>query len=861
METYMKNKMNWLVAVCFFSIPALTIQAGALVSLSELVKPGGVEIPTIVNVLGPEEPDDVNNVKEIFRTVNSILNEADVQFNIKWIKTGVTDIGDGDRKLSEDEFDGILLRSVFELGGLPRVENDSNDTDAGSNRENGPRGIGKGIMFNIADNVWVEKPEITFWYNQSYPVAFLESSLPPQHLGHIVPQQFGFAVGLSPSTDPSNFMHPDGQGTEITDEQKSSILELARQIGYVRSPLAEGYSQDIQADLRLRWSGALFEPESFLLRGDYRDDVKIEDLGGSQIGSSGVDLEAFIAKISRGESDVERALILKYYLANTDLPENLYFDTYLRIPSDLNCNDGNEDFIDSPWDFFDAAIGVGLTSSGSYVGINNYLDTGDFHQLIGIQPEVSTDLGRTKVKITAPFSRLEPYLPANILEYLNNGRGVELHVTSNSVILDSQGGIRFEDDYIGNLKFTEKPKQVPKITAQYSFSDIDTSALSIGWDTSTWILDDDPNEANNKDIREMLYHPPSGMPAGQGIFSLVNFNTDSNNDSFNAANGFSNNSYPGIDLSGFTNLKLLSEARALMYIPTGLHIFGLQGEASGIFNIGPVNVGSLFHYSRDWQTGFDNGSNCGPVNGSPSFKDDHDGNHLNVLKSGDAVFEVKDPGLFLVTARWLSEINTESSSDPNDPNGISHASLELTHLFRDGMKTLLGDVSNGSFTAYVPPADIITPDVPDEPDMPDETDGFFEGFESGIIDPSNRMFSGNNSWFASTAQAQSGNYSAQAGPIGNNERSTISFSRDYANAGEISFWLKVSSENNFDLLRFSINGEVLGEWSGELDWEQVVFQTRQGSNNFEWTYKKDSNSSRGEDTAWIDDITIALPLV
>ena len=111
-------------------------------------------------------------------------------------------------------------------------------------------------------------------------------------------------------------------------------------------------------------------------------------------------------------------------------------------------------------------------------------------------------------------------------------------------------------------------------------------------------------------------------------------------------------------------------------------------------------------------------------------------------------------------------------------------------------------------------------------------------------------------WFANMVQANSGSYSAQAGPIGDNGSTTLSFFGEFAAGGEISFWRKVSSEEGFDFLRFSINGEVLEEWSGEQDWEQVFFPARHGSNTFEWIFIKDSSSDSGEDTVWIDDILL-----
>ena len=45
-------------------------------------------------------------------------------------------------------------------------------------------------------------------------------------------------------------------------------------------------------------------------------------------------------------------------------------------------------------------------------------------------------------------------------------------------------------------------------------------------------------------------------------------------------------------------------------------------------------------------------------------------------------------------------------------------------------------------------------------------------------------------------------------------------------------------------------------WSGDMDWEEVNFQTTPGTHNFKWIYEKDRSDSEGEDAAWIDNINI-----
>lgn len=74
--------------------------------------------------------------------------------------------------------------------------------------------------------------------------------------------------------------------------------------------------------------------------------------------------------------------------------------------------------------------------------------------------------------------------------------------------------------------------------------------------------------------------------------------------------------------------------------------------------------------------------------------------------------------------------------------------------------------------------------------------------------------------------------------------------------GQISFARKVSSEDGFDFLKFSIDGVLTDEWSGDVSWDTVTFQIPGGDHIFEWIYEKDSSASSGDDTTWIDDVSI-----
>jgi len=98
-------------------------------------------------------------------------------------------------------------------------------------------------------------------------------------------------------------------------------------------------------------------------------------------------------------------------------------------------------------------------------------------------------------------------------------------------------------------------------------------------------------------------------------------------------------------------------------------------------------------------------------------------------------------------------------------------------------------------------------------------------------------------------------HSAKSATINHNQTTSMSVTLNCPVDGTISFWKKVSSELNYDYLRFSINNVVRSQWSGTSDnWSQVSFDVQAGQNTFTWSYSKDSGISSGSDCAWIDDI-------
>lgn len=115
---------------------------------------------------------------------------------------------------------------------------------------------------------------------------------------------------------------------------------------------------------------------------------------------------------------------------------------------------------------------------------------------------------------------------------------------------------------------------------------------------------------------------------------------------------------------------------------------------------------------------------------------------------------------------------------------------------------------------------------------------------------------GSYGWEITSNNVFEGSYSAKSATISHNQSSTISLVTDVPTNGTISFYRKVSSESNYDYLRFYINGTQQAQWAGEVSWSEVSFPVSAGTNvEFKWSYEKDYSVSTGSDCGWIDYIT------
>jgi len=112
---------------------------------------------------------------------------------------------------------------------------------------------------------------------------------------------------------------------------------------------------------------------------------------------------------------------------------------------------------------------------------------------------------------------------------------------------------------------------------------------------------------------------------------------------------------------------------------------------------------------------------------------------------------------------------------------------------------------------------------------------------------------GDADWLGQTEVCYYGGDAAQSGDINHNQETWLRTS--VSGSGTFTFWWKVSSEPNYDLLEFTLDdaGSPTTSISGNKDWRQVgVAIYGSGAHSLEWKYIKDVTRSLGEDTGWVD---------
>lgn len=129
----------------------------------------------------------------------------------------------------------------------------------------------------------------------------------------------------------------------------------------------------------------------------------------------------------------------------------------------------------------------------------------------------------------------------------------------------------------------------------------------------------------------------------------------------------------------------------------------------------------------------------------------------------------------------------------------------------------------------------------------------FEDFSTGNLSEFYWETSANG-WIIDSSTYKNGPCSLRSGKISHSSSSSVSIALKSRVMDTMRFDVKVSSEEGYDMLMFIVNGIIVGQWSGSVDWQRISFPLDSGRNIVEWRYLKDANTIKGMDAAWIDNI-------
>ncbi|MHC4535847.1 MAG: hypothetical protein ACYS6K_18005, partial [Planctomycetota bacterium] len=112
---------------------------------------------------------------------------------------------------------------------------------------------------------------------------------------------------------------------------------------------------------------------------------------------------------------------------------------------------------------------------------------------------------------------------------------------------------------------------------------------------------------------------------------------------------------------------------------------------------------------------------------------------------------------------------------------------------------------------------------------------------------------GDADWFSQTTTSYYDGDAAESGDISHNQESWVQTT--VSGAGTVSFYWKVSSEEDDDFLEFYIDGSLQEDICGLEGWEQEECTiSTSGSHTLEWRYVKDGIGDSGSDCGWVDKV-------
>lgn len=132
----------------------------------------------------------------------------------------------------------------------------------------------------------------------------------------------------------------------------------------------------------------------------------------------------------------------------------------------------------------------------------------------------------------------------------------------------------------------------------------------------------------------------------------------------------------------------------------------------------------------------------------------------------------------------------------------------------------------------------------------------FENWETGDFSRFAWSSTSQMPWQVTNESPYEGEFCVRSGIINHDQSTNFKLTYNCVAPDSISFFRKISSEENADYLQFYIDNTLMDEWAGLFDWERFSYPVTTGVHTFKWVYIKNFDEIKGMDRAWIDYIVL-----
>jgi len=131
-----------------------------------------------------------------------------------------------------------------------------------------------------------------------------------------------------------------------------------------------------------------------------------------------------------------------------------------------------------------------------------------------------------------------------------------------------------------------------------------------------------------------------------------------------------------------------------------------------------------------------------------------------------------------------------------------------------------------------------------------------EPFETGDFSGFDWQLDPTYPWSVVTTAPYEGEYCMKSGGAGvANVVSNMTVTVEIPNDGIMSFFGKISCEQNWDFGYFYIDGQQMGSYTGTSGWGEKKFDITAGTHTFQWRYTKDGSVNSNDDCFYVDYIS------